>query len=234
MSTKNIIKYLSNFGLEINYALDNGFSFLGFNISKARYSLASRSFVALSHCLRLKPETVLDVGSGGGEHASAFAEIGAKVTCIDFGTSVYAVRAQKRDDTVVINVDFSVWETSKTYQLVWASHVLEHQRNIGLFLDKLIKCCEPGGFIAITVPIPHRRLWGGHLSLWSPGLLAYSIVLCGIDLSGANIMYGYREISIVFSPKKVVLPSLTFDSGDLDKLRHLLPYGFRENADAWI
>lgn len=182
----------------------------------------------------MKPKRVLDVGSGGGEQALAFKNNGAEVTCIDFGTSIYARASSLDNDLDVINIDFQSWDNEELYDLVWASHVLEHQRNCGTFIEKLLSCCDPNGKVVITVPTPHRRLWGGHLSLWTPGLLAYNIVLCGVDLSDAEIFYGYREISIVFSPKRVLLPNLTFDSGDLVLLNKFLPHGFSENSDSWI
>ncbi len=234
MNFKEIIKRLSFFGLEVNYALDSGLSIGGLNISQSRYRFSKRSLEALTRCLSLKPKMVLDVGSGGGEHALAFKKNGAEVTCIDFGTSIYARNSSDYNDLNVINIDFLSWNAEKKYDLVWASHVLEHQRNCGAFIEKLLNFCSPNGKVAITVPTPHRRLWGGHLSLWSPGLLAYNIVLCGVDLSEADIFYGYREISIIFAPKRVSLPDLTFDSGDLLLLKNFLPCGLSENTDAWI
>jgi hypothetical protein len=65
-------------------------------------------------------------------------------------------------------------------------------------------------------------------------LLAYNIVLCAVDLSEADLFYGYREISIIFTSERVSLLDLTFDSGDLLLLKNFLPHGLSENADAWI
>jgi trans-aconitate methyltransferase len=162
---KNYLKRLSRIGLEVNYAFDSGLSIAGLNISRARHFVAERSQPVLTHCLSLQPGTALDVGSGGGQHAAAFAAGGAKVTCIDFGTSVYAQRASATPDVEVIRQDFGLWTPDKHYDLVWASHVLEHQRNVGQFIAKLISCCSSSGRVAITVPFPHRHLWGGHLTL---------------------------------------------------------------------
>ena len=236
VSIKNYIKKLSYLGIEINYALDDGISIFGVNLSKVKHSYDMRSGVALNRCRKFKPNNVLDVGSGGGEHASAFLQDGAEVTCIDFGTSIYATEAEAKEVSGIrlIKADFVSWDIDQKYDLVWASHVLEHQRDVGTFVEKLISCCEENGRIAITVPTPHRNLWGGHLTLWSPGLLAYNIVLCGIDLSSAELFYGYREVSIIFSPIYISLPELTHDSGDLYKLQKYLPQGFGENSDALL
>lgn len=231
---REFLKRLSRFGVEINHALDPGFSILGLNLSRARAPYAERGAAALAACRSLGARTVLDVGSGGGQHAAAFAADGAAVTCIDYGTSVYARAAHDPGTTSVIHADFAAWQPDRRYDLVWASHVLEHQRNPGAFIDKLIACCAPDGHVCVIVPFPHRRLWGGHVSLWTPGLLAYNVALSGVDLSGAQLSYGYRETWLLFRPRAIALPDLTYDSGDLDKLAPYLPKGFRENAEPWL
>lgn len=231
---KQSLKQLSKLGLEVNYALDSGLSFAGMNLARAKRPLADRSAAALEHCLALQPKTVLDVGSGGGQHAAAFARNGAAVTCVDYGTSIYATDPKRENGLDVIEVDFNRWKTDQTFDLVWASHVLEHQRNPGVFIDNLVARCTPDGHIAITVPFPHRHLWGGHLSLWTPGTLAYNVVLAGIDCSAASLFYGYRETSMVFQPIRVELPELTYDSGDIERLQPFLPRGVYENGDSWI
>lgn len=230
---KELLKSLSRFGIEINHSLDVGVSLFGLNVSRSRHRLEPRSASAFRAACHSHPAAVLDVGSGGGEHARAFAEGGANVTCVDLGSSIYAERAVDHCRIRRVAADFGQWTPDRQYDLVWASHVLEHQRNVGSFIDKLISCCAPGGKIAIIVPVPHRRLWGGHLTLWTPGLLAYNIALSGIDLSTAQMGYGYREIWTIFSPVTKPLPDLTYDSGDIEKLSSRLPLGFRENGEPW-
>lgn len=225
---------LFDLGIEIIPSFDRGTSMFGYNIAKSQHPVALRAEVVLKYCMAKNPSTVLDVGSGGGEHARAFSANGSKVTCVDFGTSVYAQKAIPDTSINVIYTDFTKWTPTSQYDLVWASHVLEHQRNVGFFLDKLIECCAPGGHIAITLPNPHRNLWGGHLSLWTPGFLAYNCVMCGLDLSDATMLYGFREFSLVFKPKRVVLPDLSYDTGDITLMQNLFPMDFKENADAWF
>jgi SAM-dependent methyltransferase len=229
-------KALRKLGFDINISLENGVSAFGYNLSLSKHRVDTRGFGALNKCIQLSHRTVLDVGSGGGEHAKFFQEANAKVTCIDFGTSVYAINSEQYNSETmeIINIDFLKWNSTKQYDIVWASHILEHQRNVGLFIEKLVKCCRSDGHIAITVPFPHRNLWGGHLSQWTPGLLAYNCVLCGLDLANATLLYGYRETSIIFKPVKIELPELSYDSGDLIKLKPFLPNGFTENSDGWI
>lgn len=233
---KNFLRNsLSKVGLNLTYAMTPGISAFGLNVFRDPRPgpLRFRSLYAIDHALKLNPKTVLDVGSGGGIHAQRFADHGCEVLCIDYGTSVYAEQAAG-DGLKVVNADFNAYDPPNRFDLVWASHVLEHQRNVGMFLERLIACCDEDGTICITVPDPHRFLWGGHVTLWTPGLLAYNVALCGIDLSTASFVRGSGEFSFFFKPKRVPLPAdLTFDYGDLDKLAPSLPQQWRENGDPW-
>ena len=229
MIRNSILRFL---GASISKTISPGFNLGNINISFQRPSLSYvRSGEALKYALNLKPKTVIDVGSGGGFHAKSFIQNGAVVDCIDFGTSIYAQDANYKNLSVRYG-DFNTMHIKSKYEIVWASHVLEHQRNIGIFLDKLISCCEDNGRVIITVPAPHRRLLGGHLSLWSPGLLVYNVVMAGVDLNNAIVIAGRDEYSLIFSPKRVNLPDhITYDKGDIEKLAHLLPDYVVEGAD---
>jgi 2-polyprenyl-3-methyl-5-hydroxy-6-metoxy-1,4-benzoquinol methylase len=232
MAVRNI---LGLFGLNVVNSFLPGLAFFGVHVFRERRPgpMRPRSSYALDHALKLAPKSVLDVGSGGGFHARAFAEAGSEVLCVDYGTSVYARHGQ-RDGLTVVNVDFNAFHSEKKFDLIWASHILEHQRNVGVFLEKLIDCCSEDGTIAITVPDPHRKLAGGHVTLWTPGLLAYNVALCGVDISDARFIRGTHEFSIFFKRRKVPLPDdLTYDYGDLDKLAKYLPQGMKEESDAW-
>lgn len=228
-------RVLGFFSLNIRSSVAPGLSILGLNIFRdvRPGPQKFRAQYALERALEFKPTSVLDVGSGGGYHAEAFVNANCRVLCIDFGTSIYAAQ-HSYSQLDLIKVDFNSFEPVEKFDLVWASHVLEHQRNVGSFVDRLISCCSPEGHVCITLPDPHRNLWGGHLSVWSPGLLAYNVALCGIDLSKAFFVRGTNEFSLFFKPLKTHLPKdLTFDSGDLKKLSKYLPSGLTENSDPW-
>lgn len=211
-----------------------GISLFGVRLFLDNTAPKARSSYALEYGLKLRGQYVLDVGSGGGEHAMQFSENGAYVDCIDYGTSVYALNSTASSKLKVINTDFNTFAPQKKYDIVWASHVLEHQRNVGFFIEKLIECCDSNGTIIITVPDIHRELCGGHLTLWTPGLLAYNIVLCGIDLKESILIRGTHEFSIAFRPKSINrMPQLTYDYGDINLLRDFFPPGFHEGCDPW-
>lgn len=177
---------------------------------------------ALYYCLGLNCESVLDIGSGSGYHARRFREAGRTVTTLDHSTHL-----GKPD----VLGDFLQTTVGK-FDLIWASHVLEHQRNPGLFLEKVRDCCIPGGYIAITVPPAKHEIVGGHVTLWNAGLLAYNMVLAGINCRKANIWsYGYNISCVVRYHGPITLPELVMDAGDLEKLQDYFPRRLTQNTN---
>jgi SAM-dependent methyltransferase len=175
---------------------------------------------------------VLDVGSGAAS-GRRLAKGGLEVTCVDYGTSDYVqAEAAKARDLNIIFGDFNELPVDRRYDLVWASHVIKHQPNAGRFIDKLNAFCAEGGWICITAPVCHRAR-GGHLTLWTPGLLAYNVALSGVDASNARVIHGLREFSLLYQPKRVTLPTLTYDTGDIERLSPYLPAWCREGHDSW-
>lgn len=226
---------LGRLGMNSTYPVNPGVSLFGVNFFRDSRPgpVRFRSAYALDYALRLRPQSVLDVGSGGGEHAQEFAKAGSDVLCVDYGTSVYAQRSQPTNLNVV-HADFMEYRPNRKFDLVWASHILEHQRNAGAFIERLIEWCSDDGYVCITVPDPHRNLWGGHVSLWTPGLLAYNVAMCGVDISDAFFVRGTGEFSLFFHPRRVPLPAdLTYDYGDVQKLEPRLPPELKEDCDPW-
>lgn len=178
----------------------------------------------IDHC---QFETVLDVGSGAGDHSKVFEEAGKHVTSIDFGVSVYYHRASHRRD--VIKADYYQYEFDQPFDLIWASHVLEHQPNPNLFLQKIHRDLKEGGWLAVTVPPLKHEIVGGHVSLWNAGLLLYQLIFAGFNCRHAAIRkYGYN-ISVVVQKDTIdQLPSLHYDSGDIDRLAEYFPPGLSE------
>lgn len=230
ISLRNI---LGRFKLNIARAPFPGVSIFGLVVYRdARPGpIKPRSQYALEEVLKLEHGTLLDVGSGGGSHAFNFSRNGFDVECVDYGTSVYAKKRLKNGISIH-EVDFMNFKPTKKYDIVWASHVLEHQRNVGLFIDKLIDCTSEHGTIVITVPDQHRRMLGGHLTHWSPGLLVYNCVLAQNDMRKSKIIRGSNEWTIVFKRKKITLPyNLTYDFDDINKLKEFLPAEIFEQVD---
>ncbi|QRM55162.1 class I SAM-dependent methyltransferase [Sinorhizobium sp. BG8] len=197
-----------------------------------------RSGVALSHALSLPGiNSVLDVGSGGEEHALRFAQANKMVHCVDYGTSIYVQNSEALADTERHpNIrktigDFMTFKSTEKYDLVWCSHVLEHQVNPNLFLKKCLSHLNDNGWLAVTVPPLKHPIVGGHVTLWNAGILLYQFVLAGNDCSSALIMNYDYNITVMVPKAPVELPTLDYDSGDVDRLSKFFPPDCAENFD---
>lgn len=119
-------------------------------------------------------------------------------------------------------------DLSGKYDVVWMSHVLEHQLDVNAFLKKARDLVSPGGYLVVTVPPSKPEVVGGHLTLWTPGLLIYNLILAGFDCKDCKVIrYGYN-ISVICKPRSGSLPELSFDIGDVDKLSEYFPDGCSE------
>jgi len=133
--------------------------------------------------------SILDIGSGAGEHKRLFDY---------FGKESYSVDIVKSADYCG---DFMAIEFDKKFDAIWCSHALEHQRNVGLFLDKIYDTLSEDGVLAIVVPIhPRERLISGHLTSWSIPLLSYNLIMAGFDCVDARILSTY-ELSLIVQKK---------------------------------
>ncbi len=136
-----------------------------------------------------KFDTVLDIGSGAGEHKRLFQY---------FGKKVFSVDVVKNADYVG---DFLEIDFDKKFDVIWCSHVLEHQRNVGIFLDKIFDVLKDDGVLAISVPMHHReRLVSGHLTSWSVPLLCYNLIMSGFDCKDASVISIF-ELSLIVRKK---------------------------------
>lgn len=165
--------------------------------------------------------TVLDIGCGDGAASKFFTDHGKVVTACDYGRSVHF------EDTMASDVligDFNTMTFENTYDCIWCSHVLEHQLNVQQFLEKVHSLLNRGGVLAISVPPYKPETVGGHVSLWTQGVLLYRLILAGFDCSDAYVKrYGYNISVIVKKSAINVLNDLSYDRGDLAILRKYFP-----------
>ena len=200
-------------------------------ISKGNvYKRMQFSGVALDYVIKNKNfRTVLDVGSGGGKHSDIFEKEGKIVTRFDFGKS----RAFTDDSQKIIYGDFLDYDFKTSYELVWVSHVLEHTLYTHQFLQKILNVGSKNAIVAITVPPAKPEFVGGHLTLWTPALLLYRMVLAGFDCSNAKVLvYGYN-ISVVCEIQKnsLSISDLAWDLHDIKKIEKWLPKDLNLLAD---
>ena len=166
--------------------------------------------------------SVLDIGSGEQLHANYFRNKNKEVYTCDYNNSVYSEKSLKEPDYIG---DFMKIDFNKKFDTIWCSHILEHQLNVNLFLEKIKNLLVSGGILSIVVPIRKPNIVGGHLTLWNLGLFLYNLVIAGFDCSEAScITYDYN-IGIIVRKKEIDISKLdlSFDKGDIEKLSKYFP-----------
>lgn len=176
-------------------------------------------------------DTVLDIGSGAGVHSQYFVDNGKSVTCIDIATPE---GAGSKPSLRFIQGNYLECHFDRPFDCIWACHVLEHQPNPNLFLAKIHDDLAENGVLAITIPPLKHGVVGGHVTLWNAGILLYQLILAGFDCSEAAVLSSGYNISVVVRKKKAVLPQLTYDKGDIERLGPFFPFDAREGFDGRI
>lgn len=171
----------------------------------------TKALEALEKCLALEGvSSVLDLGSGDGYHAKRFADAGFSVDTVSL-----IPPAKYVGDYLGLDLP--------DYDLIWASHVLEHQVNPGFFLRKCFNDLNDDGWLCVTVPPAKPELVGGHVTLWTEGLLLYQLILAGFDCKKASLKrYGYN-ISVLVQKNRASFPRLVQDFGDIAVLAPFFP-----------
>ena len=131
-----------------------------------------------------KYKNCLDIGSGAGLHSKIFTDIGLKTTQID-----------KYSSTSNIKDDFMDYCFNDTFDIIYCSHVIEHQRNIGSFLDKIFDLLTVDGKLLIAVPKHDANVMiEGHINSFLTPLFIQQLIYAGFDLkNGKYLSCGFIE-----------------------------------------
>ena len=132
-------------------------------------------------------KTVLEIGSREGAAARAFEFCDKEVFTVEVDP---AYQCRYTGDFLDVKFD-------RQFDAFWASHVLEHQRNPGLFLDRAFDCLNEGGLLALTIPSALAPLLMGHPTIMTPSHLIYHLVCAGFDCREAAIRNYDWQFSIL-------------------------------------
>ena len=120
----------------------------------------------------------LDIGSDAGFHTQIMRAFGIKVDQID-----------KYDESAEIKDDFLNYKFNKKYEIVFCSHVIEHQRNTGIFLDKIFDILNEKGILIISAPKHETsRFVEGHLTCWHLPFFLQNLIYAGFDCKLGKIL----------------------------------------------
>ena len=163
-------------------------------------------FILLEYLLSMKnnPNNLkaLDIGGALGKHTKIMRKFGLKVDTID--------KYEKKAEFVG---DFNNYKFTKKYDLIFCSHVIEHQRNQGLFLDKIYDTLKNDGELIISGPChPAERFVEGHIASTIFPLFLQILIYAGFDCKTGKFM-SLRGIENSFIVKK----SKNFDIKERDE-----------------
>lgn len=169
------------------------------------------------------PTTLLDVGCGDCTHARHFCENGILVTGVDIKPPKFS-----HPNFKFIPSFFSDLKITKKFDIVWASHIIEHMLDPQKFLEDAKTYLAPNGWLCLTFPPLKHSIVGGHINLFNAGIILYRAVLAGYDCSTVKIhQYGYNiSVFIQNSDISVPIKDLNFDKGDIEIISKYLPEGY--------
>jgi 2-polyprenyl-3-methyl-5-hydroxy-6-metoxy-1,4-benzoquinol methylase len=118
-------------------------------------------------------ERVLDLGCGAGELTASLAAAGATVTGVDVAEAALR-RARARNPGVrfeLAPVDGELPLADTSFDVVWASEVIEHVADTARWLSEVRRVLVPQGRLLLTTPDHGRlRLVLGGVERYSPPL----------------------------------------------------------------
>ena len=125
-----------------------------------------------------KYKTALDIGSGLGVQTEIMRHAGLNVFQVD-----------KYSETADFQVDFIDHEFKQKFDIIYCSHVIEHQRNVGAFLDKIFDILEDDGLLLISAPKhPAETLIEGHLNCFFTTYFIQHLIHAGFDCKNGKFL----------------------------------------------
>ena len=120
-----------------------------------------------------------------------------------------------------------------TYDIVYCSHVLEHVRDPGRFIDRLLGAMNHDGWLGLVVPpYPQETFFVGHLTLWTPALLLYHLVCAGQDCRAAEWYTTNQHIAVMVQRKPIEPSTGGFDVWE--QVKGYMPCRFEHQMNAWL
>ena len=128
-----------------------------------------------------KYKNCLDIGSGPGVHTAIMREAGLDVFQLD-----------KYSETAEYKVDFIAHEFDQKFDVIFCSHVIEHQRNVGLFLDKIYDILSDDGVLIISAPKhPAEKMVEGHINSFIFPLFLQQMIYAGFDCRNGKFISAF-------------------------------------------
>ena len=130
--------------------------------------------------------SLLDIGSGRGDHLAAFAELGFDVTGVDIQAKSAELAGTFRVEIVDLDAEPLPFEPA-SFDFLFSKSVLEHLENAASFLAEARPVLRPGGTIAVFTPSwehTYKRIFYSeytHRRPFTRQSLAEALLLAGFE-----------------------------------------------------
>jgi SAM-dependent methyltransferase len=171
---------------------------------------------------RYEFDSVLDIGCGKGDLFNNLNERGIKYT--GTGVDLMSKELVEVDTFKYIEADFNNWLTEEKFDLIFTSHVIEHNPNTELFLQNFFSFAKEGGTFCLIWPKPKPRIVGGHVHTFNMGLMLYNIIRTGIDCSKVEMYQAGYNLCILGTVKRFELPELTYNKHEIETFKSKFPF----------
>jgi len=149
-------------------------------------------------------DSFLDIGSGDGQITQIFKFLGKETISIE----PYDMSPKSQEFAVLepdYKKDYLDITFNRQFDVIWCSHVFEHLRNPGIFLDKVFVDLKEEGILALTVPYNEynniEHLVDGHINKLGIGIMIYHLISSGFDCKEIAINFYSYEMSIFLRKK---------------------------------
>jgi ubiquinone/menaquinone biosynthesis C-methylase UbiE len=148
----------------------------------------------------LRPgDRVLDLGCGAGDFTAAFAQAGAVPVGVEVAEAALH-RARRRHPELSFRlapIDGPLPLQDSSFDVVWASEVIEHVADTARWLSEVRRVLAPSGRLLMTTPSHGRlRLALGGIERYSEPLGDHLHLYTARSLSGLLSEFGFDQIRV--------------------------------------
>lgn len=238
--TRLIKNFFIMLNINVSRGLSHGVSLFGWQVKRGSTPIAT-SLMAYCYLKKLCSLTtkdncrILDVGVGDGRVLDFIKTDNLDVNYegLDLGKSNDF--ANFNAECIVHQTVFLSFKPGYKYDCLLNSHFIEHQNDLGMTLDKMFSLVKKGGYMIFEWPIPHRRLFGGHVNHQTPAQLAYNIAKIGYSVrKSTSVILGEYAVLVLQVESKKPVDSLVWDTGEIEQLAPLLPNEIYEDGDSYV
>ena len=176
--------------------------------------------------------SILDIGMGDGTASLHFANNGKRVAGIGVSMGIYKPPVDIKDKIEIHECfmdEFDKQFINKKFDAIWACHVIEHNFNIGQFLEQCWNHLNENGWLFLLTPLNSNLVAGGHyITGWNIGQIIYILSHFGFDTKNGHYLK-YAGSNVAFVQKKTELKEklkqikLRYDNGDIETLAEFFP-----------